>query len=144
MTQREWLTDEEEQLWRDWLRAHERIEAAVQDDLRQGGISESEYAILVQLTDCPDGLTVNEIGERINWDRNRVVRQVSRMVVRGWVVRAAKSTRGRGHVIRLTPTGLRTIRNAAPSHLNTVREVFFDRLDADDRLALAKALAKLT
>ncbi|WP_278257579.1 MarR family winged helix-turn-helix transcriptional regulator [Nocardioides convexus] len=89
------------------------------------GLSLSDYEILVALTDedVPEhSLRMFELGERLQWEKSRVSKQVSRMEARGLVERRHCADDRRGAFVDLTEAGHAAIAAAAPSHVDLVRE----------------------
>lgn len=128
-----WLGEEEQQAWRGWLELHTQLSARLNRDLQAtSGLSLADYEILVALTDTdvPDrSLRMFELGERLQWEKSRVSKQVSRMEARGLLVRRNCADDRRGAFVELTEQGLAAIAAAAPGHVALVRELFFEGLD---------------
>lgn len=128
-----WLDAEEQQAWRGWLELHTQLSARLNRDLQAtSGLSLADYEILVALTDTdvPDrSLRMFELGERLQWEKSRVSKQVSRMEARGLLVRRNCADDRRGAFVELTEQGLAAIAAAAPGHVALVRELFFEGLD---------------
>ena len=100
---------------------------------RQEGISAADYAVMVPLSDAPDGqLRTKDLGAALGWDRSRTSHQVTRMVKRGLVARDLYEDDARGSIVRLTPAGKASIEHAAPNHVALVRQLFFDPLSDDE------------
>jgi DNA-binding MarR family transcriptional regulator len=96
---------------------------------RESGLSLADYDVLVQLTDAPDGrLRPFELQRRLQWEQSRLSHHLSRMQRRGLVSRQECADDGRGAYVVLTEAGLRAIEAAAPGHVDTVRQLFFDQL----------------
>ena len=114
-----WLSDDEQKFWRLLLAASRKvnhhIETVLQDD---HNLTSAEFAVLVNLSESPE----KEI---------RASHQVSRMQKRGLLTKRRCIGDGRGVIIELTDEGDRRIRNAAPSHVESVRDVIFNNLDPD-------------
>ena len=125
-----WLNDDEQRAWRGWLDAHARLSARLNRELQAGsGLSLSDYDVLVHLTDVPAGrLRAFELGEGLQWEKSRVSRQVARMATRGLVTRHPSPEDGRGAYVTITPAGRRAIEDAAPAHVELVRQLLFDGL----------------
>jgi DNA-binding MarR family transcriptional regulator len=134
-----WLDPEQQRAWRSWLDAHARLSARLNKELQAGsGLSLSDYDVLVHLTDVPDGrLRSFELGEALQWEKSRVSRQVARMAARGLVAREASPEDGRGAYVTLTRAGRRAIEEAAPAHVELVRQLLFDGLTQDQVRTLA-------
>ena len=139
-----WLRSDEEALWRAWLGVHARQHVVIARDLKASGLSEPDFEVLVHLTDAPDGQRrVSELAAGLQWERSRVSHQVTRMAKRGLVERHDVAEDARGARVVITREGRAAIEKAAPPHVARVREVFIDRLDAADRVDLARILRKL-
>ncbi len=127
-----WLDDEQQAAWRGWLDVHTQLSARLGRELQAtSGLSLSDYEILVALTDddVPDrSLRMFELGERLQWEKSRVSKQVSRMEARGLVERRHCADDRRGAFVDLTEAGMAAIAAAAPGHVALVRELFFDGL----------------
>ena len=81
------------------------------------------------------------LADALQWERSRVSHQVTRMAKRALVQRTSCPEDGRGAFVSTTDEGLREIEKAAPDHVRTVRRVFLDRLDDDDKRELGRILA---
>jgi DNA-binding MarR family transcriptional regulator len=141
----EWLSDEEQAVWRQWLEAQSRLQARLARRLAaESGLSMSDYEVLVWLSEEPEGrLRMATLAERLRWDRSRLSHHIRRMETRGLVARTDCPEDGRGSFVGVTPGGRRAIRDAAPGHVAAVRELFFEPLGTDGLDALARALPKL-
>lgn len=137
-----WLDDEEQQAWRAWIDVNAQLTARLNRELQAAsGLSISDYEILVALTDrdVPDRtLRMYELGERLQWEKSRVSKQVSRMEARGLVERRHCADDRRGAFVDLTDAGQAAIDAAAPGHVALVRELFFDGLSADQVRSLGR------
>jgi DNA-binding MarR family transcriptional regulator len=138
-TDARWLDDDEQRAWRAWLDAHAGLSARLNRELQAGsGLSLSDYDVLVHLTDVPEGrLRAFELADGLHWEKSRVSRQVARMTARGLVARHASPEDGRGAYVSITPAGRRAIEEAAPSHVELVRQLLFDGLSAAQVRTLA-------
>jgi DNA-binding MarR family transcriptional regulator len=130
-----WLDEREAHLWRTWLRLNQKLPSVLEDQVRQdAGLSGADYAVLVPLSESPDGrLRSRELGRQILWDRSRLSHHVSRMERRGLVAREECAEDGRGAMVRLTDTGRAAIEGAAPGHVAATRRYFFD-LQTDEEV----------
>ncbi|GAB3854823.1 MarR family transcriptional regulator [Nocardioides maradonensis] len=137
------MDDREEVAWRGWLDAHTLLSAALGRELqRTSGLSFADYEVLVNLTDVPERtLRMYELGERMQWEKSRLSKQVSRMAARGLVARRECADDRRGAFVDLTPAGAAAIEAAAPAHVELVRELFFDHLTPEQVDALAAVTA---
>ncbi|TNM36195.1 MarR family transcriptional regulator [Nocardioides albidus] len=142
MSTTRWLDDEEAQAWRAWIDLNAQLSARLNRELQaSSGLSIADYEILVALTD-PDvpgrSLRMYELGERLQWEKSRVSKQVSRMEARGLVRRRHCADDRRGAFVELTETGQAAIEAAAPGHVALVRQLFFDGLSAEQVRSLGR------
>jgi DNA-binding MarR family transcriptional regulator len=137
-----WLDDEEHLAWRAWVDLNAQLSARLNRELQAAsGLSLSDYEILVALTDAdvPDrSLRMFELGERLQWEKSRVSKQVSRMETRGLVERRHCADDRRGAFVDLTEAGMAAISAAAPGHVALVRELFFDGLSGEQVRSLGR------
>jgi DNA-binding MarR family transcriptional regulator len=145
----QWLTAQEQRVWRRWLTLNARLSATLQRELQDdAGLSMPDFEVLVHLTDSPEGrIRVTDLARLLQWERSRVSHHVTRMERRRLVQRVECTEDGRGAFIVITPQGRTAIEQAAPGHVKTVRRLVFDALSPEDLNAFAtiieKALAHL-
>jgi DNA-binding MarR family transcriptional regulator len=128
-----WLAADEERAWRQWLALTTRLPARLNRQLQaDSDLSLADFDVLVQLTDVPAGrVRVGELGAALGWEKSRLSHHLTRMERRGLVAREDVAADGRGSEVVLTPAGREAIEAAAPAHVDTVRALVFDALDAD-------------
>ena len=149
MGEARWLDEREARVWRGIIGVQQQLSGVLERRLIvDGGLSGAEYALLVPLSEAPDGvLRARDLGRMISWERSRISHQVTRMEKRGLVAREECGEDARGSMIRLTDAGRAAIVAAAPAHVAAVREHFFDVLtDAELDVigpALERVLARL-
>jgi DNA-binding MarR family transcriptional regulator len=126
-----WLDPTEDAAWRAWLTMSEEVRARVARDMQtECGMSESDYAVLVHLSEHPDHrVRMSDLAAALRWSRSRLSHQVARMEARGQLVKEGCATDARGWYAALTPSGLEDIRQAAPLHVASARRHFLDALD---------------
>jgi DNA-binding MarR family transcriptional regulator len=126
----QWLDEREARAWRGfhYLRAELTSHLAGQLS-RATGLSEAEYAVLVQLSEVEgQRIRSRDLGRRLGWERSRLSHQIARMEARGTVERANCVHDARGFDVALTQQGRAAIEAAAPLHLEEVRHCFIDLL----------------
>jgi DNA-binding MarR family transcriptional regulator len=140
-----WLSDDEQRVWRTWLRAHVLVDAVVSAQLDcDSGLSGSDYAVLVNLSEAPDGrLRGKELACALQWEKSRLSHHLSRMERRGLVERVECPTDGRGAFVVITAEGRLRIEAAAPLHVAEVRRRFIDALGPAHLAALGAAVERL-
>ena len=144
-----WLDEDQQRAWRAWLALSARLPMALGRQLAERGLSNADYEVLVSLTDVPEGRRrVSELAATLAWERSRVSHHVKRMQVRGLVERASCDSDARGWFVSITPAGRAAIEGAAPSHVELVRDLLFDRITDEELAALdsitRKVLDRLT
>jgi len=125
-----WLDDDEQRAWLAYRRMRLLLDAQIARDLStDSGLSAPDYDVLSNLSES-DGhrLRVTDLAARLQWSKSRLSHHLSRMEHRRLISREDCSADGRGAFIVLTDEGWRTIKAAAPSHVNSVRRHFIDVL----------------
>ena len=140
-----WLTEEEQRAWRGLLRMTSQLNARMNRELQdQYGISLADYEVLVVLSEAPAGrLRVFELADTLAWEQSRVSHQLARMQGRGLVTRENCRTDARGAFVVLAEAGRAAIERAAPTHVETVRQLVFDGLGRDQLAALTAVTASV-
>ena len=125
-----WLDEREAHAWHSYRTLQRELFVAVERDLTRGsGLSAADYAVLVTLSEIPEGvLRPRELCAETGWDRSRLSHQVGRMEKRGLVTREECTSDARGSLVRITVSGRAAIEAAAPGHVETVRRYFFDHV----------------
>jgi DNA-binding MarR family transcriptional regulator len=133
----QWLTEEEQRMWRAFLYMRRDLDKAIDRQLAGVGLSDADFALLVPLSETPDHrLRARDLGSGTQWDRSRLSHHIRRMEQRGLVTRHTCETDGRGTYIQLTAEGLAAVERAAPGHVATVRRYLIDLLTPRERTVL--------
>ena len=121
-------------MWQAYLAVQRELHSALERQLvRDSGLSNADYSLLVPLSEAADGVVRSrELGVLVGWERSRLSHQIGRMEKRGLVVREECAEDARGSMVRLTPTGRAAIEAAAPGHVEAVRRYLFDGLSAEE------------
>ncbi|MFD3621158.1 MarR family winged helix-turn-helix transcriptional regulator [Streptomyces sp. NPDC058676] len=138
--QSQWLTPVEQRAWRSVIRMYERLDGRLSRGLQsESCLSGSDYAVLVNLTEAPDGRMRHvDLARCLEWEKSRMSHQVSRMAKRGLVDRQECPEDGRGAFVVITPEGREVIAKAAPRHVSDVRRLFIEPLTPDELQAFAR------
>lgn len=108
--------------------------------LRDADLTHFDYFALSMLTNSPDHrLQMKELASMTNATMPRLSHVVSRLERRGLVARERRTTDARRVDVVITPEGRRVVLRATPGHVETVRGLVFDALDADQREQLRDA-----
>lgn len=142
MAEPRWLTPDEQCAWRTYLAMSKQLDAALVRQMQtESDLSIADFEVLVQLTDTAEGrVRYAELARGLAWEKSRLSHHIARMQRRGLVARQVCPTDGRGAFVVVTPEGRSAIERAAPRHVETVRELVFDRLSADE-IAQLRAIA---
>lgn len=143
-TSTRWLTDEEQQAWRAYLRAHRELQVALERDLACFDISLPEYELLSMLSEQPgDRARMSVLADLVVQSRSRVTHTAKRLEARGWVRREPTPEDRRGVALSLTPEGRSLIETAAPAHVHSVRDHFIDLLTPEQLAVLRDAFTQV-
>ncbi len=135
-----WLTPEEQHAWRSFIRLHDKLRGRLSRSLQaESNVSATDFAVLVELTDVPDGRRrFQELARALEWEKSRMSHHIARMVKRGLVVREECPEDGRGAFVVITDEGRAMIETAAPRHVEAVRELFLDHVTPAELRTLAQ------
>jgi DNA-binding MarR family transcriptional regulator len=130
MTEPRWLDDDEQQTWRAFIAASRFLFDQLDRELqRDAGMPHTYYEILVRLSEAEGrALRMSELAQRTSSSRSRLTHAVDRLEERGWVRREDCPNDRRGQLAVLTDEGMKTLRAAAPIHVEGVRTHLFDQL----------------
>jgi DNA-binding MarR family transcriptional regulator len=125
-----WLDAQEQQVWAQLSTMILRLQPVLSAPLqREFGISQFEYLILARLSEAPGSmLRMSVLATITGGSLPRLSQAVGRLEKRGWISRQPDAHDSRYTVAILTPMGLRRLQEAAPLHVDAVREFVFDRL----------------
>lgn len=141
----QWLDEREMQVWRGFLTASRELVASMDRQLvRESQLSGAEYAVLVPLSEHPDGIVrARDLGISLGWERSRLSHLLKRMETRGLLERTDCSIDARGLDVQITAAGRKAIEQASPGHVKFVRRHFFDLLTREEQEALASVSGKI-
>lgn len=139
-----WLSEAEQQTWQSYILMRQRLDAVLAAGLGEHGLSMADYELLVPLSAAPGGcLRAKELAARVCWDKSRLSKQLTRMAARGLVDRVPAEDDARGIVVSLTEAGRTVLREAAPEHVELVRDVFVDRMTDAESAAIRSLAGKV-
>lgn len=128
-----WLSDDEQRVWRLYLRAHADLMGHLHRRLQAASqLSLPDYEVLADLTERPDGQArIFELSRSLQWEKSRLSHHLKRMEARGLITRQNCPTDARGSIVCVTQTGWSVMERAAPSHVADVRRLVFDALTGE-------------
>jgi DNA-binding MarR family transcriptional regulator len=129
------LDGEELAAWRSFVEMRHLLERHLVQHLQHDfGLSDSDFEILVNLSETPGGrMRAFELGRATLWEKSRLSHHLGRMEKRGLVRREESAARYPDIV--LTDAGREAIETSAPANAARVRELFIDVL-GPERLAM--------
>lgn len=140
-----WLTPEERELWLVLNLVTDSLQAGVDAQLRRDHrLTQFEYYALVRLSGSPERTaSMSDLAEMVNGSLSRLSHVVGRLETRGWVVRRPSEQDRRTSLLTLTDAGYDVLAAAAPSHVEEVRRLVFDRLPPSSVPRLVELLRPL-
>jgi DNA-binding MarR family transcriptional regulator len=141
-----WLDEDEQRTWRSFLTASTLLWDRVERQLQQeAGLPHAYYEILVRLSEAPGRtLRMSRLATSALSSRSRISHAVARLEEAGFVRRTPCPEDRRGLNAELTEAGFARLQEAAPGHVETVRDVLFDQLDPAQTAALREISDRLT
>jgi DNA-binding MarR family transcriptional regulator len=123
-----WLTGEEEQAWRAVASMMHEVRSALECQLeRDSDLSFIEYHTLARLSEEETRtLRMSELAEVINASLSRLSHLVTRLERWGFVRREPDPADGRYTNAILTKAGYDKLRDSAPAHVESVRQLVID------------------
>jgi len=145
VTQPRWLNDRQQEMWRGWINATRRINAAIEKDMRaHSGLTGDDYEVLVRLSEAPDQrMRMTELAEAVTNSPSRISQRVDRLEREGLVCRSKCPNDGRAFHAVLTDAGFAKLAEAAPAHVEAVRRALIDRLTCEEIEFLADLMPRL-
>jgi DNA-binding MarR family transcriptional regulator len=134
-----WLSDAEYRAWIGYRRMRGLLDLQIARDLADdSGLSEPDYDVLSNLGSAEDHRArLTDLAARLLWSNSRLSHHIIRMRRRGLVTKEDSADDGRGAIVALTDKGRRTIEEAAPAHVRSVRRHFVDLLTDEEITTLA-------
>ncbi|GAB2486539.1 MarR family winged helix-turn-helix transcriptional regulator [Luteococcus sediminum] len=140
---RQSLDSDQQRAWRLLLSVNSQLFSALNSQLQSdSGMSFQDFDVLVYLRESPDHrLRMGALSRALGWERSRTSHHVVRMERRGMVLRQRVPGDGRGALVVATGEGMRQLEQAAPKHLDLVKELLFGGMDPATTVNLADALS---
>lgn len=125
-----WLSDDEQATWRAFLAMQRLIRDRLERQLQQdAGMPMTYYIILAMLSEAPERtLRMTELATMASTSQSQLSHAATRLEDAGWIERRRCLDDKRGYLATLTDAGFEVLAAAAPSHVESVRSVLFDRL----------------
>lgn len=145
MNDPQWLSADEREGWLALVSIMFRLPGAIETQLRtEEDMSLAEYLVLAMLSETPGHRhRMSALAVATNTSQSRLSRIVARMEKAGLITREGRQDDRRVVIAEITPAGLERIREAAPGHVQRVREIVFSRLEpeqVEQLVAIGRAL----
>src|SRR5260370_22096442 len=146
MSEPEWLTDQEQSIWRALVAmirtVNEQLERQLQRDAQ---ITHAGYQVLVALSEhMQDAPRMSDLAVRLAWSQSRLSHVMAWLERSGWVRRIPCPTDKRSNLAQLTAKGQQKLAEAAPGHVAAVRHLVIDALTGEQQRALAQISQAIT
>ncbi|MFJ7264614.1 MarR family winged helix-turn-helix transcriptional regulator [Streptomyces globosus] len=141
-----WLDEREMRAWRGFLAASALVNRHLDQQLKDdSGLSHPQYEILVRLAAAPRGeLRMTELANGLINSKSGLTYQVTQMEKAGLVQRRSCPSDVRGVFAVLTEAGRARLEEAAPGHVEAVREALIDVLTPAQLEAIADGLGEVS
>lgn len=136
-----WLSKQQQEHWRSFLSVMQLLPDVFSHDLKEHGLSLSDYEILVRLSEAESrAIRMSELARLTLSTRSRLTHQVDRLEDQGLVTRYTCSQDKRGLWAQLTDNGYALLVALAPIHVESVRKNLVDVL-TDGELELLGSIS---
>jgi len=141
-----WLEADQQASWRGFVVGVTLLLDRLDADLQHAyDVSLTEYEILVRLSERPErSMRMAQLADALAHSRSRVTHTVARMQNAGLVSRSTSPEDGRGIVCTLTDAGYALLVEAAPVHVEGVRDYLVDLATPEDFAALGRVMNAVT
>lgn len=146
MSDPRWLDADQLRDWRAFVEGSTRLHDLMDRELKAGhGLSESEFEILVRLSEAPDRrMRMAELAESATQSRSRLSHTCVRLEAKELLRRDTCKGDRRGIFAVLTDKGFAALESAAVDHVETVREFFIDLIEPADLEAIGRAFRTIS
>lgn len=141
----DWLTPEQQRIWRVYFRATTQVMARLTRDMAGTDFSVPEYQVLAELSEAPGQvMRMAQLAEVVPSSRSRMTYLVQRLEDNGYVKRSGCTEDRRGVRCQLTAEGMAWLEENAAQHVAFVRARVVDRLTDEEFTQLGRIMEKLT
>jgi DNA-binding MarR family transcriptional regulator len=139
-----WLNKEEKRAWNAFISTASLLYQRLDQQLkRDSGLSHLQYEILARLSGAPDReLRMTELACAVQNSKSGVTYQIGQLEQAGLVRRRNCMSDVRAVYAGLTDEGMAALEQAAPGHVELVRELLIDVLTPEQLTSLADGLGE--
>jgi DNA-binding MarR family transcriptional regulator len=116
--------------WVQFIRVYQRLSSRVEQSLALHGLTTPQFDVLATLA-AGEGITQQELAERLLVTKGNVVGLLNRMETLKWVERRADPTDKRANRLYLTSAGREVFERIMPGQVELVQEMLKPLSDAD-------------
>jgi DNA-binding MarR family transcriptional regulator len=128
-----WLDPEEMAAWRAYIETVSELNAALEADLGEHGLTLGDYQVLVYLSEAEGrSMRMCDLAAQLRLSPSGLTRRLDGLVRAGLVERRPSDTDRRVMLAVLTGEGSAALAKAAPTHVDSVRTRVFDQIDRND------------
>lgn len=129
-----WLTEDELQSWFPLAGVMLRLGPALDSQLtRDHDITFFDYLCLAMLSEDEDWTkSMSTLAARTNATLSRLSHVISKLERRGWVRRSRSELSRRVTLVTMTAPGYEVLKEAAPGHVETVRQLVYEGMTPED------------
>lgn len=124
-------------------RAADHLQRKVTAQLKEHGLSETQFSVLATLAAQPSGVPMSGLADALVASRSGLTYQVAQLEGRGLVERAASAVDERSVVATITADGHAALDRVMPGHVALVRAAFLDRTDPAGLRAVREVLGRV-
>ena len=139
-----WLDAEEMRAWRAYIESVFELNAALEADLTEHGLTLGDYQVLVFLSEAEGrAMRMCDLAGRLQLSPSGLTRRLDGLVRAGVVERRPSDTDRRVMLAVLTPHGAALLDEAAPTHAGSVRARIFDQIQRRDIAAMERLFSSI-
>lgn len=143
-TATKWLSPAEQYAWRHYIFARNELDVALGADLAQHGLTSGDYEVLVWLSEADESrMRMCDLAQSLQLSPSGLTRRLDGLVKAGWVERSSCAADRRVMWAVLTDAGWAKMREAAPTHVASVRRLVLDPLGPDGVAQLGELFATI-
>ena len=138
-----WLDADEMRAWRGYVETSSALQRALDEDLQAAfGLTLGDYEVLVWLSEDEENrLRMCDLAAQLHLSPSGLTRRLDGLVRDGLVARVPSDADRRVLLAELTEVGWATLREAAPTHVESVRRRLLDPLTPDQVRQLGEIFA---
>lgn len=131
--------------WRSYVVGKSLLDERLHRELQEShGLALADYELLVRLSEAVGYRErMSSLATQVGSSKSRVSHQIARMEKAGLVRREECPSDGRGVFAVLTEHGLAVLTEAAPTHVDGVRDHLVDLLDEEERAVIARVFGRV-